>query len=135
MKGIRKMKKTIMWVGIIAAMLVLGTCCAFAQDDSVKMKYDELKAKSAVALNLDEGKPEEGHGRWFNLVTSKFDQDTGEKKTITTAVKNDHVETELGQLKEKRAEAAKALVDMDKQIASMELLHSDMAKLLPVEVK
>ena len=117
---------------VIVMVIGIGALIANAADDTVKYKYDELKEKSAVALKFEADKPEEGHGRWFTMTTNKFDPDTGEKKTIETPVKNDHVQTEIQNLKEQKTAAQAALVELNKKIAALELLEADMVKLMPV---
>jgi len=125
------MKRIVLVISMM--MLVALTCpvISSAQDATAKEKYKDLKEKSAVALRFDANKPEEGHGRWFTLVTSKFDPDTGEKRTIETPVKNDHIETELQQLVKQKTDMEKSLAELTKKIESMQALYSDMTALLP----
>ena len=124
------MKRIALVVSIVAMVFALA-CSVMAQDSTVKEKYKELKDKSAVALRFESTKPEEGHGRWFTLITNKYDQDTGEKKTVETPVKTDHVETELQQLIQRKEDTEKSLAELTKKIESMQALYLDMGKLLP----
>ena len=115
----------------IVMVIGIGVLVVNAQNDTVKYRYDELKEKSAVALKFEADKPEEGHGRWFTLMTSKYDIDTGAKLTVETLVKNDHIQTEIQNLKDQRATAQEALNALDKKITALELLEADMVKLMP----
>ena len=126
------MKRFALVVSIVAMVFALA-CPVMAQDTTVKDKYKELKDKSVVTLRFEADKPEEGHGRWFTLITNKFDPDTGEKRTIETPVKNDHVEMELQQLIKQKANDEKSLAELTKKIESMQSLADDMAMLLPKE--
>lgn len=98
---------------------------------STTLTAEALNEKSAAALKFEADKPEEGHGRWFTLTTSKYDVDTGAKLTVETPVKNDHIETEIQTLKEQRTSMQEVLNALDKKIAALELLEADMAKLMP----